>query len=52
MTGGVWLTSWPCNGLVAYAEHPTEAAAEAHAAQVVRAGAPHAVAFWSEDPIA
>lgn len=51
MTSGAWLTSWPSNGIPCYAEHPTEQAAEEHAERVVRAGASHAVAFWSEGPI-
>lgn len=51
MTSGAWLTQWLTRGTAHYAEHPTLAAAEAHAERVVRAGASHAVAFWSEGPI-
>lgn len=32
-----WLSTWPENGIPAYRAHDTEAAAEAHATEVVRA---------------
>jgi hypothetical protein len=43
-----WMTTWPSgrNGPPAYREHESEAAAEAHATEIVRNGtAPHATAF-------
>lgn len=41
-----WMTSWPSNGRPAYREHTTEAAAEAHASELVRSGnASSAVVF-------
>lgn len=45
----VWLSTWPSNGKPVYAQHTTEAAAEEHAAQMVRAGAVGATAFWCPD---
>lgn len=40
-----WLTTWPGANLPA--EHPTEAAAERHAAELVRSGkAEVATAYW------
>lgn len=32
-----WLSTWPENGIPAYRAHDTEAAAEAHATELVRA---------------
>lgn len=31
-----WLTTWPANGIPTYAAHATEAAAAAHATELVR----------------
>jgi hypothetical protein len=42
-----WFTTWPSVEGVAYAEHPTEAAAEEHA-KTMRAGGKLATHFWSE----
>lgn len=45
-----WITTWPTGNsqIPQYAEHPTEAAAEAHAAELVRSKRAHyAVAFWA-----
>ena len=45
-----WLTTWPTHGRPTYAEHATEQAAEAHAAEIVRSGtAAHATAFEATD---
>lgn len=47
-----WLTTWPVAGIPKFAEHDTEALAEAHAAEIVRSGESRiATAFWSEDSI-
>lgn len=43
----MWLTSHPRNSIPVHAEHPSEAAAEQHAANL-RAHGFEAVAFWSE----
>ena len=47
-----WLTTWPADGVSHYAEHDTEAQAEAHATEIVRSKrAIVATAFWSEDAL-
>lgn len=49
-----WLSTWPRYGRPEYAEHTSEAAAEAHAIEVVRSGiAPHArygLPHWATKP--
>ena len=45
-----WLTTWPANGRPQFAEHPTEAKAEAHATELVNSRrADVATVFWSSD---
>ena len=44
-----WLTTWPEAGVSQYAEHASEAQAEAHATEIVKSKrALMATAFWSE----
>lgn len=44
-----WLSTWPADGVSHYAEHDTEAQAEAYATEIVRSKrAIVATAFWSE----
>lgn len=43
-----WLTTWPEANVPQYAEHATEAEAEAHAAQMVKAGVT-CVCVWLPD---
>lgn len=42
----MWLSTWDHAGIPAYAEHPTEQAAEAHA-ETKRQGGVKATWFWS-----
>lgn len=46
-----WLTTWPHNGAPAYKEHPSEAAAEAHANALIRSGKTKAAVVFEIDQL-